>query len=212
MTALILEAHIAALSGRRKFGELLSESLRLNFNIDVVFPDRNSNEIFNIYRNRIDQDETASNISMEAEPSNTHKRKQKDLSPPDNQLEPEPKPKQQKQKKRHSKPESIPTPVNSPVKSTTSKTSKKPTSFYIYKSHKDTHNYDPLPSPVDLYILMYNKKIKLGLPQNTSRTEFLEDLRIGRTGRFRPAGKIQPVVAYGLDFAGWSESVGASNS
>ena len=194
MTALILEAHIAALSGKRKFGELLSESLRLNFDIDVIFPDRNSNEIFNIYKDRIDQDETASNISMEAEPTTTNKRKQRDLTPTPDQPEPEPRPKQQKQKKKPQKPDSIPTPMNSPAKSTSSKSSKKPpTPFYIYKNQKDTHNYDPLPTPTDLYTLMYNKKLKLGLSPNTSRTQFLEDLRQDRTDRFRPLGKIQPI-------------------
>ena len=65
MTALILEAHIAALSGRRKFGELLSESMKLNFDIDVRFPDRNSQEIFNLYKNRNSQDDTESDISID---------------------------------------------------------------------------------------------------------------------------------------------------
>ena len=153
MTALILEAHIAALSGRQRFGDLLSESLRLYFNIDVKFPDRNSQDIFNIYRDRIDHDETISHISMDTESNPTNKRKQKDLSPTNDELtEPEPKQQRQKPKRKLSKsdhftkptqlpnpvqPEPTPTPVNSPMKFTSSR----------------THDYDPIPGPT----LMYKK-------------------------------------------------------
>ena len=48
LTALILEAHIATLTGR-PFGKTLSDSLKLNFDIDTKFPDRDSQEIFNLY-------------------------------------------------------------------------------------------------------------------------------------------------------------------
>ena len=48
LTALILEAHIATLTGR-PFGKTLSDSLKLNFDIDAKFPDRDSQEIFNLY-------------------------------------------------------------------------------------------------------------------------------------------------------------------
>jgi len=49
MVALILEAHIASLGGAGKFNHLLQDSLKLNFNIDAKFPDRDSQKIFNIY-------------------------------------------------------------------------------------------------------------------------------------------------------------------
>ena len=48
LTAIILEAHIASLTGR-PFGKTLSDSLRTNFDIDTTFPDRDSQEIFNMY-------------------------------------------------------------------------------------------------------------------------------------------------------------------
>ena len=49
LIALILEAHIATLTGKKRFGDTLSESLKLNYNIDTKFPDRDSQEILNIY-------------------------------------------------------------------------------------------------------------------------------------------------------------------
>ncbi|KAF2344531.1 hypothetical protein FHG87_024713 [Trinorchestia longiramus] len=49
LTALILEAHIAALDKTQKFGEILSKSLKANFDIDTSFPDRDSAAIFNFY-------------------------------------------------------------------------------------------------------------------------------------------------------------------
>ena len=61
MTALILEAHIAALSGKRKFGgTTLSKSMKLNFETDVKFPDWNSQEMFNIQKDRTEHDITDS--------------------------------------------------------------------------------------------------------------------------------------------------------
>ena len=54
LIALILEAHIATLTGKRRFGETLSESLKLNYDIDAKFPDRDSQEILNIYLDRSD--------------------------------------------------------------------------------------------------------------------------------------------------------------
>lgn len=49
LTALILEAHIASLTGQGRFGDLLSESLHLNYKIDAKFPDRDSQRVFNLY-------------------------------------------------------------------------------------------------------------------------------------------------------------------
>ena len=40
MTALILEAHIACINSDNDFGQTLSKSLKLNFDIDAKFPDR----------------------------------------------------------------------------------------------------------------------------------------------------------------------------
>ena len=52
LTALILEAHIASLAGKEKYADILSKSLKLNFNIDAKFSDRSSAAIFNMRINR----------------------------------------------------------------------------------------------------------------------------------------------------------------
>ena len=67
MMALILEAHIAALTDQGSFPQILRESLRLNFDIDVQFPDRDSQKIFNAYMNRptIDEDQPSTRPSTE---------------------------------------------------------------------------------------------------------------------------------------------------
>ena len=52
LTALILEAHIASLAGKEKYPDILSKSLKLNFNIDAKFPDGDSAAIFNMHINR----------------------------------------------------------------------------------------------------------------------------------------------------------------
>lgn len=51
MTALILEAHIASLSGQ-SYGKILQDSLKRNFEIDAKFPDRDSQRIFNLHFDR----------------------------------------------------------------------------------------------------------------------------------------------------------------
>ncbi|KAF2356004.1 hypothetical protein FHG87_013239 [Trinorchestia longiramus] len=52
LTALKLEAHITALE--KKFGDVLSQSLKLNFSIDTTFPERDSTAIFNFYYDKTD--------------------------------------------------------------------------------------------------------------------------------------------------------------
>ncbi|KAF2369171.1 hypothetical protein FHG87_000045 [Trinorchestia longiramus] len=54
LTALILEAYIAALDKRKKIGDILSRSLQLNFDIVSTFPDRDSTAIFNFYYDKTD--------------------------------------------------------------------------------------------------------------------------------------------------------------
>lgn len=51
LTALIIEAHIASLTGTGKYGQILSNSLRENFSIDAKFPDRDSQAIFRTFIN-----------------------------------------------------------------------------------------------------------------------------------------------------------------
>ncbi|KAF2351659.1 hypothetical protein FHG87_017586 [Trinorchestia longiramus] len=67
LTALIIEAHIAALDKTKKFGDILTQSLKLNFNIDTTFPDRDSTDIFNFYYDRTDsqQPETTQTAPQE---------------------------------------------------------------------------------------------------------------------------------------------------
>ncbi|KAF2349536.1 hypothetical protein FHG87_019708 [Trinorchestia longiramus] len=54
LAALILEVHIAALDKTKKIGDILTLSLKLNFNIDTTFPDRDSTAIFNFYYDKTD--------------------------------------------------------------------------------------------------------------------------------------------------------------
>jgi hypothetical protein len=69
LTALILEAHIAALDRSKKFGEILSQSLKNNYNIDTTFPDRDSAAIFNFYYpNNEQQQPTQQEQSTSEEP------------------------------------------------------------------------------------------------------------------------------------------------
>jgi len=49
LTAIILEAHVACMTGQGRFGQVLSDSLKLNYDIDTKFPDRDSQKIFNMY-------------------------------------------------------------------------------------------------------------------------------------------------------------------
>ena len=49
LVALIIEAHIAAITNDKPYNEILSESLRLNYDLDVKFPDRDSQKILDIY-------------------------------------------------------------------------------------------------------------------------------------------------------------------
>ncbi|KAF2360099.1 hypothetical protein FHG87_009140 [Trinorchestia longiramus] len=50
----IVEPHIAALDKTKKFGDILTQYLKLNFNIDTTFPDRDSTAIFNFYDDKTD--------------------------------------------------------------------------------------------------------------------------------------------------------------
>ena len=49
LTALIIEAHIATLHNTGQYGKILSKSLKDNFDIDAIFPDRDSRRIFDFY-------------------------------------------------------------------------------------------------------------------------------------------------------------------
>ena len=52
IVALILEARIASLHDPRQYGQILSKSLKENFDIDATFPDRDSKKVFNFYYNQ----------------------------------------------------------------------------------------------------------------------------------------------------------------
>ncbi|KAF2365356.1 hypothetical protein FHG87_003882 [Trinorchestia longiramus] len=53
LTALIIEAHVAALDITKKFGKILTQSPKPNFNFDTTFPNRDSTAIFNFYYDKI---------------------------------------------------------------------------------------------------------------------------------------------------------------
>ena len=84
---LILEAHVASLAKSCSFGDTLSKSLQRNFNIDCKFPDRNSQEIFNVYYNRQERDMTDDDTETDldtpaAAPTKRQKRPQSGSPPP----------------------------------------------------------------------------------------------------------------------------------
>ncbi|KAF2360688.1 hypothetical protein FHG87_008558 [Trinorchestia longiramus] len=54
LTALILEAQIVAPDKTKEFGDILLQSLKLNFAIATTFPDRDSTAIFNFYSDKTD--------------------------------------------------------------------------------------------------------------------------------------------------------------
>lgn len=49
ITILVIEAHIASLAGKEKYGDILTKSIKLNYGINISFPERNSAEIFKIH-------------------------------------------------------------------------------------------------------------------------------------------------------------------
>ena len=51
MVAIVIEAHIAMIGDKRPYTEILLESLKLNYDIDVKLPNRNSQKIIDIYLN-----------------------------------------------------------------------------------------------------------------------------------------------------------------
>ena len=51
MVAFLIEAHIASIGDGRPYNEILSESLRLNYDTDVKLPNRDSQKILNVYLN-----------------------------------------------------------------------------------------------------------------------------------------------------------------
>lgn len=69
LTALIIEAHIASLSGNGKYNQILEKSLKENFDIDTKFPDRDSQTIFRTYINKntdTNEDETDDDEDLES--------------------------------------------------------------------------------------------------------------------------------------------------
>ena len=51
LIALVIEAHVASIGDSRPYNEILSESLRLNYGLDIKLPDRDSQKILDIYLN-----------------------------------------------------------------------------------------------------------------------------------------------------------------
>ncbi|KAF2356305.1 hypothetical protein FHG87_012942 [Trinorchestia longiramus] len=87
LTALILEAHIAALDKTQKFGDILPKSLVTNFDIDTTFPDRDSTSIFNFYYEKTgtQQPHTKQTLSQEAQKSHEPYKPQEPLKPQEQQ-------------------------------------------------------------------------------------------------------------------------------
>ena len=71
MVALVIDAHIASIGDKRPYKEILSESLKLNYDIDVKLPNRDSQKILNIYLNPEQQktEDSTTDDSTDNEPS-----------------------------------------------------------------------------------------------------------------------------------------------
>ena len=61
---LVIEAHVAAITGDKPYSEIIQDSFRRNYNIDVNLPDRDSQRILDIYLTT--GKETAHNVTMES--------------------------------------------------------------------------------------------------------------------------------------------------
>ncbi|KAF2343239.1 hypothetical protein FHG87_026005 [Trinorchestia longiramus] len=87
LTALILEAHIAALDKTQKFGDIFSKSLKTNFDIDTTFSDRDSAAIFNFYYDKTgtQQLHTKQTLSQETQKSHESYKPQEPLKPQEQQ-------------------------------------------------------------------------------------------------------------------------------
>lgn len=62
---LVIEAHVAAITGDRPYNEIITDSFKRNYDIDVNLPDRDSQKILDIYL-KTDQ-ETTTNVTMESD-------------------------------------------------------------------------------------------------------------------------------------------------
>ena len=78
MTALIMEAHIASISDGNKFSEYLSENIKLNYGVDVKFPERDSKGIFRMLSNTEQQTEE---VNREEEANVAELGEQQQLNP-----------------------------------------------------------------------------------------------------------------------------------
>ena len=79
LVALIIEAHIAAITTDKPYNDILSESLRLNYDLDVKFPDRDSQKILDMYLTP-NQPPTTTSTTMTEIPTLTDNRKMPPLT------------------------------------------------------------------------------------------------------------------------------------
>ena len=68
LTAIILEAHIASLTGTEKHSDIQSQSLKLNYDIDAKFPERYSVAIFKIHTKKEQHYSTTRNRTTTVQP------------------------------------------------------------------------------------------------------------------------------------------------
>ena len=107
LMALVVEAHISSLSDGKMFSEYLSESIKLNYNVDVKFPERDSRGIFRVLTNLEQQPEAHIN-ELEASMAEVQEiqpktgRKRRATSPEESAESNEPRNKKNKGREDHS--------------------------------------------------------------------------------------------------------------
>lgn len=202
MTALILEAHIASLGSKKPFGELLAQSMRLNFDIDLKFPDRNSREILGLNFDLHDGDATTTgdattsdpdspdNLVIDMDTTQTNKRK---ISNSPDETTAQPTTKEPRKDKTIDKPKPQPRreSKNRHHSGTSTDSLASRTIFYMYKSDQDKTKYDTPPNYVDLMYLLDKKLLKIGLKQGHSLHRLKEELQTGKLINFRAHSQIQ---------------------
>ena len=116
LVVLIIEAHVTALTEERPYNEILTESLRLNYDVDVKLPNRDSQKILDLYY------KPTTNRQQEKTKEQTDKRMETDeIQSPDKEPMFMTQTKQRQRLDSESTASHAPTPFPSPVKGFTDK-------------------------------------------------------------------------------------------
>ena len=142
LVTLIIEAHIAAIGDKRPYNDIISESLKLNYDLDIKLPDRDSQKILDIYLNP-DADQTTDSDSDSDED-----RTDMDLDPrptpaPTPCTSPVKKPLSKQPSPKGARPKRRPSPQQQQTHNKQSRLEPPPYSFRLFRSDKDP---EPIPN------------------------------------------------------------------